>query len=261
MKDHYLNHIHITNEVQEIVNEHKVIFPAYYGKVYAEISKKYDIELSASELLHEEMIDEKIVRHIITLSENANLAIEAMKTKNQEKLQTVLEETKILHQEIDNLRQVVYEDTLTRALNRRWFEDKYLDDSNTNFSKSGTLIFVDLNRLKRINDTYGHITGDKVIKYLALKLKEITPSVVRYGGDEFLLMFDETLLEQDTDKLMQTTLNFFNKTYFKLGDKDFKVSFAYGATTFAKEDLLNSILDSADKKMYALKEGKRKPLS
>lgn len=257
MQDHFQKHIIITDEVKKIVNEHKIIFPAYYGKVYTDVSKKYDIELSASELLHEEMIDEKIVRHIITLSENASLAIEAMETENHEKLLTVLQETKSLHEEINKLRQVVYEDTLTRCYNRRWFEDKYLDDSNTNFSKSGTLIFVDLNRLKRINDTYGHITGDRVIKYLALKLKEIIPSVVRYGGDEFLLMFDEILLEHDIEKLMNTTLHFFNKTTFKSEHEEFKVSFAYGAATFEKGALLNITLDKADKKMYILKEGSR----
>ena len=256
MKDHYPLHINITEEVRTIIDEHKVVFPAYYGKVYAQIAKKHNVELSASELLHKEMLDEKVVRHIVSLSEYADAAIDAMQTQNKEKLQCVINETKQLRDEIKELQSLVYIDSLTSCFNRKWFEDKFLNSDQISFSKNGTLVFIDLNRLKRINDTYGHIVGDKIIKYLAIKLKEISPNIVRLGGDEFALIFDNSHIEQIQLK-MKKAYDFFKKTKFKAGNIEFKATFAYGECSFKKGDLLSDIMDIADKKMYSFKEGNR----
>ena len=190
MKNHYQLHVDITKEVKHIVGEHKVVFPAYYGKVYTEVAKKHNVELSPDELLHKEMLDEKLVRHIVLLSDYAEEAISAMKSKNEVKLECIIKETKKLHAELEELQALVYQDTLTKCYSRKWLEDKFLQDDALSFSQSGTMVFVDLNRLKRINDKYGHLIGDKVIKYLSAKLKEITSNVVRFGGDEFILLFD-----------------------------------------------------------------------
>jgi len=255
MKNHYQLHVDITKEVKDIVDEHKVIFPAYYGKVYTKIAKNYGIKLSPDELLHEEMLDEKVVRHIVSLAEYAGEAIDAMQTQNQEKLECVLKETKKLQAEIEKLQALVYEDSLTKCYNRKWFEDKFLKDNKTSFSKDGTLVFVDLNRLKRINDEYGHIIGDKVIKYLSIKLKEITSSVVRFGGDEFIMVFEKD--EKNIEEKMKKSYDFFKKTKLKAGKIEFRATFAYGLCSFKKDDLLSTVMDVADKKMYKFKEGNR----
>ncbi len=255
MKDHYALHTKITSEVKAVVDKHKVVFPAYYGKVYSHIAKKNDIELSPNELFHKEMLDEKVVRHIVSLAEYADEAIDAMQTKNKEKLECVIEETKKLQVEIEKLQALVYKDSLTQCYNRKWFEDRYLAEDKASFLKAGTLVFVDLNRLKRINDDYGHIVGDKVIKYLSIKLKEITSNVVRFGGDEFILIFEKD--EKDIEKRMQKSYEFFKKTKFRAENVEFKATFAYGLCSFKEGDLLSSIMDIADKKMYKFKEGNR----
>lgn len=255
MKDHYQLYVEITDKVKHIIGTHKVVFPAYYGKVYTKIAKKYGAELSPDEIFDREMLDEKVVRHIVSLADYADEALDAMETKNQEKLNCVIEETKKLREEIDELQALVYKDTLTNCFNRKWFEDKFLDETKTNFSKDGALVFVDLNRLKRINDDYGHIVGDKVIRYLALKLQEMTPSVVRFGGDEFLLFFEKS--EPHIEEKMLEAYNFFKKTKFKAENNEFKATFAYGLSEFKKGDTLSKVLDDADKKMYKFKEGSR----
>ena len=254
-KDHYQLHVNITDEVKKIVWKDKVVFPATYGKVYAQMAKKHGAELSPSQLLNKEMLDEKVVRHIISLTQYTDDALDAMKSNNQQKLERVIEETKKLRQEIDELQALVYKDTLTNCFNRKWFEDKYLDADKSSLSKGGVLVFIDLNRLKRINDDYGHVVGDKVIRYLALKLQEITPSVVRFGGDEFLLLFEHS--DPDREQKMLEAYNFFKKTKFKAENNEFKATFAYGLSEFKKGDALNAVLDDADKKMYKFKEGNR----
>ncbi|WP_458701596.1 GGDEF domain-containing protein [Sulfurospirillum sp. 1307] len=256
MKDYKELHVKITNEVKNVVNKHEIVFPAYYGKVYKAIAKKHNIDLSPEQLLHKEMLDEKIVRHIISLSQYTQEAIEAMEDKNEEKLKEVLDETKRLQEEIEKLQKLVYKDSLTKCYNREWFEDKYLQEDKASFSKDGVFVFVDLNRLKRINDDYGHMVGDKVIKYLALKLLEMTPNVVRYGGDEFILFFTEG--NEQVEEKMHQCYEHFRHTKFKSEDIELKATFAYGLCPFKQGDTLESILSEADKKMYAYKEGNRR---
>lgn len=255
MIDHYKLHVNITEEVKHIFDMHKIVFPAYYGKEYAKIAKKHGVELSPKEILHKEMLDEKVVRHIVSLVDYVDEAIDAMESKNQEKLDNIIEETKKLRDEIEELQALVYEDSLTKCFSRKWFEDKFLEDDKITLAKPGTMVFVDLNRLKRINDDYGHIVGDKVIKYLSIKLREITSDIVRFGGDEFVLLFsnDETNIEEK----MQKSYDFFKKTKFRAENIEFRATFAYGLCTFKKGDLLNTVIDIADKKMYKFKEGNR----
>ena len=255
MKDYYPLHVVITDETMKVISKHKVVFPAYYGKVYTKLAKKYKVELSPIELLHNEMLDEKIVRHIVSLAEYTDIAIEAISKEDREKLNLVLQETKKLREEIEELQILVYEDSLTKCFNRKWFEDKFLKDDKITFSKNGTMVFVDLNRLKRINDQYGHIVGDKVIKYLALKLKEITKNIVRFGGDEFILLFDE--YSEDVEIKMQEFYNFFRKTKFKSEDIEFTATFAYGLCSFKEGENLSGVLNIADKNMYIYKKGAR----
>lgn len=255
MKDHYKLHADITEEVKHIVDTHKVVFPAYYGKVYAKIAKKYNVELSPDEILHKEMLDEKVLRHIVSLAEYTSEAVDAMQTQNQEKLECVLKETKKLQSEIEKLQALVYEDYLTKCYNRKWFEDKFLEEDKTMLSQDGTMVFVDLNRLKRINDDYGHLVGDKVIKYLSIKLKEITPHLVRFGGDEFIMLFEKE--DKAIEQKMQNAYDFFKNTKLKADKIEFKATFAYGLCSFKKGDLLSAVMDIADKKMYKFKEGNR----
>lgn len=255
MKDHYQLHVSITEEVKHIVDIHKVVFPAYYGRVYARVAKKHGAELLANEVLHKEMLDEKVVRHIVSLAGYADEAVEAMETKNQDKLEDIIKETKKLRDEIKELQGLVYEDSLTKCYNRKWFEDKFLKEDKVTLSKSGTMVFVDLNRLKRINDDYGHIVGDKVIKYLSMKLKEISSNVIRFGGDEFILIFKKE--DKVIEKKMQESYEFFKKTKFRADNIEFRATFAYGLCSFTKGNLLNEVMDEADRQMYKFKEGNR----
>ncbi len=258
MKDCHPAHIDITDKVKKIIQKQRIVFPAYYGQVYLQVAKENGVELSPGELLHHEMLDEKVIRHIISLSEYSQNAIDAMKERDEKRLEEIIEETKKLQKEIKALQQAVYIDTHTKCYNRKWFEDKYLDIDNEKFTKEGTLVFIDLNRLKRINDDYGHIVGDKVIEYVAKKLKEITPNVVRFGGDEFILIFDDTN-DTDIEKEIERLFAFFEKRNFKYKNTEFKVTFAYGKCDFKKGDNLIDIIERADEMMYKFKKGRRTP--
>ena len=165
-------------------------------------------------------------------------------------LAEILRETNNLRKEIEKLKQAVYKDELTHTYNRKWMHDKFLDEENDNFIKAGTLAIMDLNFFKLINDTHGHIVGDKVLVYIANQLKITKESVVRYGGDEFIVLFSEHV-GQDTafKKLDHIRENVISKK-LKSGDTSFRISFSIGAHVFEEGHSLSSVIELADKNMY-----------
>lgn len=260
MKVDYNKHIVITELTKHAIGNMKVVLPVDYGKFYRKFSAEMDVELSPEELLSHEMLDEKVVRHILTLTQCTQEALEAMQTNDAMKLQRIMEETQKLRIEVEELQKLVYTDTLTHCYNRKWFEDHFLDSDNKYFSQSGTLVMVDLNRFKRINDDYGHSIGDRVLVFIAKKLKEITPQVVRYGGDEFLLNFDTSLSKEKIENKMAKLFHEIEQIKFKVVEIEFKISFAYGVCAYTIDNTFIEILDQADKSMYNFKKDqKNKP--
>ncbi|MDD5717876.1 MAG: GGDEF domain-containing protein [Sulfuricurvum sp.] len=253
----YLNQKHaaITREIKQIIAGMKVVFPAQYGKLYWEAAKTYHIELKPDELLTREMLDEKMVRHIITLSECTDRAISAMEAKNKSELEAVLAETKELKEEIAELQKIVYEDSLTKTYNRRWFNDTFLENDQLTLNQTGTLVLVDLNKFKSINDAYGHITGDKVLVHIAEKLRETRMQIIRYGGDEFIIIFNADKTVPEIKNIMEGMIRYFDTAYFKVEEGSFRLSFSYGITPFSHGDDISTIIESADSAMYAHKNG------
>lgn len=254
MIDIYQEHIHITDEVKHIIDPLKVVFPADYGRIYHSVAHEHDIELAPDELLNREMLDEKMVRHIVSLIECTDTAVNAMENEDKELLKTVLLKTKALQEELQELQKIVYEDGLTKSYNRKWFEDTILTHDHVQLRESGSLVMIDLNRFKDINDTYGHVVGDKVLMHVALKLKETGGRVVRYGGDEFIVVFDRLVTHDEIAKKIEKVLNYLQKVHFKVEGKEFKVSFAYGIAPFEHGSDVTAVIESADHAMYRNKK-------
>jgi diguanylate cyclase len=256
MKNIHEQHIYITENVKNKIQPMKVVFPSYYGKLYAEEAHSLNIELQPDELLDPEMLNEKVVNHVIRLASCTEQAIEAIESEDKKKLYAVLAEAKLLRDEIDALQQIIYEDALTKSYNRKWFEDHYLNGDNQTMRKDGVMVMIDLNKFKVINDTYGHIIGDKVLIHIATKLKEIGGDVVRFGGDEFLLIFNTGQLPSMIQDKIESMITKCAKKFFIVKEDSFKISFAYGITPFHQGYNLNDVINIADKAMYRHKRSK-----
>jgi len=255
MKDLVEEHAQITHEVKQIIGSRKIVLPAYYGQLYSEVAHSHEIELTPDELLTREMLDQKMINHVIILGECTDDAMKAMENDDTALLQTVIEKTKLLQDEIHELQKIIYEDSLTKSYNRKWFEDKILDSSKLRIRDIGTLVMIDLNKFKVINDTYGHVVGDKVLLLVANKLSEMGGRVVRFGGDEFILIFDHTVTKIQIKSSIETLLSYFKKVHFKVGECSFKIGFAYGMASFNQNDEVSIVIEAADKEMYNNKFG------
>jgi len=247
-------HEKITQDIKERIKDKKVVFPSYYGKLYATLALDHNINLSPEELVNDEMINEKVIRHILTLAECTEEAVEAMEQGDKPTLLHVLEETRRLQEEVRELNNIIYEDFLTKSYNRRWLEDTLVESKTVCLRDSGTLALIDINKFKEINDTYGHLAGDKLLIFYAMKLKALDGRVVRYGGDEFIVVFDGKYSFQEVSKKCENFLSSLCNTSFKAGDKSFQTSFAYGLVAFSKGEDIQMILEKADTAMYAHKK-------
>ncbi|MCU7835918.1 MAG: GGDEF domain-containing protein [gamma proteobacterium symbiont of Taylorina sp.] len=190
---------------------------------------------------HEDFeLDEVLV---IFISLSFSLAIFALRR---------LRESKILVAEITEL---AVRDSLTKLFNRRYFnreleiEVNKAQRSNNHFS----VIMMDLDYFKAINDTYGHNVGDKVlyqVSQLYTQSCRETDLVARWGGEEFIILCYSTQLEGAVElgnKILETVSNFnFNVVEH--------ITVSIGVTTFAKNDSAETIIKRADKYLYIAKD-------
>jgi len=115
----------------------------------------------------------------------------------QSELETSKQQVAKLHQELMSAREETFIDPLTGILNRRGFEAKahniFSDKVSTD--KGLCLLMVDIDHFKKVNDTYGHLFGDNVIRATAEALKSKIKgqdSAARWGGEEFAVLLPET---------------------------------------------------------------------
>ncbi|MGB0671551.1 MAG: GGDEF domain-containing protein, partial [Rhodospirillales bacterium] len=113
-----------------------------------------------------------------------------------------------------HLEKLAMTDELTTLLNRRGFQEELMRvlSNASRYGEHGILVYVDLDGFKPINDTYGHLAGDDVLKRVAQLLREnvrSTDYVARLGGDEFAVLLTRTDWDNGLMRaeLLETLLN------------------------------------------------------
>jgi diguanylate cyclase (GGDEF)-like protein len=163
---------------------------------------------------------------------------------------------------VKRLEEMATTDGLTGCLNKRAFltELESKIRSAARFQKKLSLIVTDIDHFKSVNDTYGHATGDVVIKELGailMRMKRETDRVARFGGEEFCILCEET----DTDGavlLAERVREELGKTVFQTELGKLKVTASLGVATFprdAKDE--KGLFEITDKALYAAKHGGR----
>lgn len=118
---------------------------------------------------------------------------------------------------------------------------------------------IDLDLFKRVNDTHGHLVGDKVLRSLAKLLKQrlrASDIVGRYGGEEFAVVLLDTVDADNAAKLMDTIREAFSEVVHS-NDEDFRVTLSCGLATFPEFPDATSLTDAADKALYEAKRSGR----
>lgn len=161
----------------------------------------------------------------------------------------------------ETISRLSYEDGLTQLPNRRYFFDQMAEAQYeaVRYHIPFTLIFLDMNNLKYINDTFGHAAGDAALRTIAVKLKETIRAsdiVARLGGDEFAIILKHMDLEDGQQKVAELRPHF---AQLDLPDHKVAFSLAVGGVTYPTEAATQeTLLKLADDRMYEHKRYMKK---
>ena len=162
----------------------------------------------------------------------------------------------------EKLRLLANRDPLTGLLNRRVMEDilKREFARAIRYKKSLSVIFIDLDDFKSVNDTYGHDQGDDLLKYVAeqlIKMSREIDVVARFAGDEFVVILPETSSE-NAENLMSRFVLYLSEHPLKKGKNSITAAISFGVASTEDKSIKDplQLLKKADKKMYRLKKQK-----
>lgn len=164
---------------------------------------------------------------------------------------------------VKHFQEAAVKDGLTGLYNRKAFDIK-LHEAQKIFVENGepfSVALFDVDKFKWINDTFGHLAGDKVLKKVAQSLQETfrkNDFIARFGGDEFAVVVEGLREEMARQRIMKFQENFKKKRFVSRNTGDIEVTLSAGiAESTAGEDA-EDIIQRADRDMYTFKK-KRKP--
>ncbi|MFP4040669.1 MAG: GGDEF domain-containing protein, partial [Desulfosudaceae bacterium] len=115
---------------------------------------------------------------------------------------------------------------------------------------------IDLDDFKTVNDTYGHLAGDTVLKEFARTLKENTRNedyVTRYGGEEFFIIFVNFECRDGNPDCIQRLLNMVRDLKFPEISETLRITASFGVAGYRPSESVDSLVDRADKALYQAK--------
>ncbi|MFO8047633.1 MAG: sensor domain-containing diguanylate cyclase [Desulfosudaceae bacterium] len=170
----------------------------------------------------------------------------------------------------EKLKFMAFHDPLTGLLNRRVMETALQRETSRarRYQLPLSVIFLDLDYFKAVNDTHGHETGDDLLKHLARELADKsreTDIVARFAGDEFVIILPETDAGQ-AQALMERIRDHLDETPLPVGETEIPVRISYGVAStedidLAAENAPALILKKADQRLYIKKEAGRQASS
>lgn len=165
-----------------------------------------------------------------------------------------------LHSALEALRHESLTDPLTSLANRKCFDHALLrmvSEAEAS-GKPFALLLTDIDNFKKFNDTYGHQTGDQVLRLVATTMKQNVKGhdvAARYGGEEFALILPRTLLDDAVKLAQQIREAVMSKELVKrsTGERLGRITISIGCATWRRGDSPSHVIERADAAMYRAK--------
>jgi len=238
------------------MNETKYLFTNNYKEIAKESLSSYantNTEFEKIAQMHEETVNE--CSNLINLPALTNRfnEIQAHMSDEVKKANHIITQ---LVQQVKTLEETSNLDPLTKVYNRRALSS-YLDEicSKENINYELHLLILDVDDFKVINDTYGHVAGDKILIFLANILKKTLregDKIFRYGGEEFVIILnriDNSHCKNITNRLLELVRK--NKLIYK--GQNIQMTVSIGASKYKQNDTPDGLLSRADKALYKAK--------
>lgn len=154
-------------------------------------------------------------------------------------------------------------DGLTELYNHRYFQEqiRMQVEQSKRYNNNFSLIIIDIDFFKKFNDTFGHQSGDAVLRQVAQTLKKnvrATDIVCRYGGEEMSIILPNTGKDEALSTAQKICERVANRKFKLAGDKETNVTISLGVSTFPFDgDTASAIIEAADKRLYNAKHNGR----
>jgi diguanylate cyclase len=186
-----------------------------------------------------------------------------METNNQTleaRLKASRQEINQLQQNLEVVRTESLTDPLTSLANRKCFDEMFAKSiaDATERNEPLSLMFTDVDFFKNFNDTYGHLTGDQVLRLVAMSVKQNVKGqdiAARYGGEEFAVVLPNTALRQAIAVADQIRRAVMGKELMKrsTGEHLGRITISVGVATLHRGDTPLALIERADACLYAAK--------
>jgi diguanylate cyclase len=226
---------------------------AAYGKTLAGASADLAQELDASAI-------KEMVGNLTT----ATRTVQRQNSSLEKRLHASTEEIVRLREHLEQVRRDAMTDALTTLANRKAF-DEGLERACSDAAASGsplTLAVIDIDHFKRFNDTWGHQTGDQVIRYVASvigRVGEAPRLAARYGGEEFAIVFPATVAANVAREMDQVRGEIGSRALKRRSTNDDlgAVTVSIGVAEYWLGESAINFLERADAALYASKRNGR----
>ncbi|MEA3240619.1 MAG: diguanylate cyclase [Pseudomonadota bacterium] len=221
----------------------------------------YAKQLQVVKDIHEiQKVRDLLLKETMSLKGHTARMIKEVQQANQ-RVESANQKIEKLKQQMEKIKQKVSIDPLTRVDNRRAFDARIKQEfaSFKRYGRKGSMIMIDIDHFKMVNDTYGHRTGDGVLRVVSgIIKKEIRDidSVARYGGEEFAVILPHTILSP-TLEVAERLRAKVEESRFSYKGKQFSVTISLGVGEIQEEDTLETFIQRVDAALYAAKNAGR----
>lgn len=205
-------------------------------------------------------IDRKKIRETLQSLVVATHDVTATNRTLEGRLKETRGEIETLRETLEAVRVEALTDPLTGIANRKHFEEMLVQAIGHAAVQHSplALVVIDIDHFKHFNDTYGHLTGDQVLRLVSMTMREhvkTKATLARFGGEEFGVILPETSLEEARETAEQIRCSVMSRELVKrsTGESLGKVTISVGVAAFRKGDTGASFLERADQCMFAAK--------
>jgi diguanylate cyclase len=208
----------------------------------------------------EDATDLQVLRGLIGRLVKTTKDIERVNQKFEIHLKESKHEIHQLQEHLEAVRTEILTDPLTSLSNRKHFEQAIIKAVGEAHSKAAplSLMLTDVDHFKQFNDTFGHLTGDHVLRLVASSVKQNVKGqdlAARYGGEEFAIILPQTGLLQATTVAEHIRCAVMGRELMKRSTRESlgRVTISVGVAALHPEDTVQSLIERADNCLYAAK--------
>ena len=221
---------------------------------YADVIESADSLESLAGVVREMVEETRTVHTVVSQTQERLQAEHTLAAQMSERVQQLEAELKRLSDEVST-------DQLTQVANRRGLlqafeaERSRVERAGSEEASSLAVGLIDVDDFKKLNDQFGHTTGDEALKFLAQRVKQaLRPSdtLARYGGEEFVVLLPDTPVTEAQQVLTRLQRSLSAELFMHENKQTF-VTFSAGVTVFRLGERVEETLDRADEALYEAK--------